>query len=65
MTVISNSTPLIYLAAIGKFDILKALFGRIGPQSLLAALAQGGAGALLTDEAKSSLERLAKQASSR
>ena len=29
MTVISNSTPLIYLAAIGKFDILKALFERI------------------------------------
>ena len=29
MTVICNSTPLIYLAAIGKFDILKALFGRI------------------------------------
>src|SRR5437016_4670425 len=29
MTVVSNSTPLIYLAAIGRFDILNALFGRI------------------------------------
>jgi hypothetical protein len=32
---------------------------------LLAALAQGGAGALLTDEAKASLERLAKHTASR
>jgi hypothetical protein len=31
MTVISNSTPLIYLAAIGKFDFLKALFGPAAP----------------------------------
>ena len=29
MTVVSNSTPLIYLAAIGKFDLLQTLHGRI------------------------------------
>src|SRR5476649_2074037 len=29
MTVVSNSTPLIYLAAIGKFDLLRTLYGRI------------------------------------
>jgi hypothetical protein len=29
MTVVSNSTPLIYLAAIGRFDLLRALYGRL------------------------------------
>jgi predicted nucleic acid-binding protein len=29
MTVVSNSTPLIYLAAIGKFDYLRTLYGRV------------------------------------
>jgi predicted nucleic acid-binding protein len=29
MTVISNSTPLIYLAAIGKFGLLQDLYGRV------------------------------------
>ncbi len=28
-TVIADATPLIYLAAIGKFDLLGALYGRI------------------------------------
>ncbi len=29
MTGVSNSTPLIYLAAIGRFGLLQALYGRI------------------------------------
>ena len=29
MTVVVDSTPLIYLAAIGKFDLLRSLYGRI------------------------------------
>ena len=29
MMVVCNSTPLIYLAAIGKFDLLRALYGQV------------------------------------
>jgi uncharacterized protein len=29
MTVVADATPLIYLAAIGKFDLLQSLYGRI------------------------------------
>ena len=29
MTVVADATPLIYLAAIGKFDLLEMLYGRI------------------------------------
>jgi predicted nucleic acid-binding protein len=45
MTVVSNSTPLIFLAAIGKFDLLQALFGRIHiPMAVFDEVVTQGAG---------------------
>jgi predicted nucleic acid-binding protein len=36
MTVVVNSTPLIYLAAIGKFDLLRVIYDRIYRACLVA-----------------------------
>jgi predicted nucleic acid-binding protein len=44
MTVVVNSTPLIYLAAIGKFDLLHHLYGRvIIPQAVFFEVVTQGA----------------------
>jgi predicted nucleic acid-binding protein len=45
MTVVSNSTPLIYLAAIGQFDLLRVLHGRIHiPSAVYDEVVTQGAG---------------------
>ena len=45
-TVIINSTPLIYLAAIGRFEVLQTLYGRILiPTALHEEVVAQGAGA--------------------
>jgi predicted nucleic acid-binding protein len=43
--VVSNTSPLVYLAALGDFELLRDLFGKIAiPQAVLREIAAGGAG---------------------
>jgi predicted nucleic acid-binding protein len=43
MIVVADSTPLIYLAVIGRFDLLQTLYGRIViPQAVLDVVATRG-----------------------
>lgn len=45
MTAVSNATPLIYLAAIGQFDLLQVLYGRIHvPSAVYHEVVTQGAG---------------------
>ena len=42
--VVSNSSPLVYLTALGDFELLRRLFGKIAiPQAVLEEVAAGGA----------------------
>ena len=42
--VVSNTSPLVYLAALGDFELLRALFGEIAiPQAVFGEVAAGGA----------------------
>src|SRR6202035_2401105 len=42
--VVSNTTPLVYLAALGDFDLLRSLFGQIAiPQAVFQEIVVGGA----------------------
>ena len=50
MTVVVNSTPLIYLAAIGKFDLLRIVYGRIiFPPAVFHEVVTQGAGRYSTE----------------
>lgn len=43
--VVSNSSPLVYLAALGDFELLRFIFGKIAiPQAVFEEVAVGGAG---------------------
>lgn len=45
MIVVADATPLIYLAAIGKFDLLRDLYGRISiPDAIYDEVVTQGAG---------------------
>jgi predicted nucleic acid-binding protein len=45
MTVVCNSTPLMYLAAIGKFDLLQSLYGRFHiPNAIYGEVVTQGTG---------------------